>query len=121
VRQGLERLFLLYVSEYPEWEKAGIKVLLTVDQVPHSVAWRDDVGLVIKLFDKMRARPKDTVAFTCGPEAMMRAVVRGLLDRGFGADAIHVSLERAMKCGIGKCGRCMVGGRYVCRDGPVFS
>lgn len=112
---------LLYTPEYPLWGKAGVRVLLTVDQALPDTAWSGDVGLVVKLFDKMKTRPGEALVFTCGPEVMMRAVVKGLLDRGFSRDAIYLSLERAMKCGVGKCGRCMVGGRYVCRDGPVFS
>jgi len=58
---------------------------------------------------------------TCGPEIMMRFVVRGLLARGFTSDRIYVSMERRMKCGVGKCGHCQVGGTFVCKDGPVFS
>jgi len=112
---------LLYPHERPLWEKTGIDILLTVDQAPPGTAWSGDVGLVIKLFDKMKTRPQDVFVFSCGPEVMMRAVMKGLLDRGFNGDRIYVSLERAMKCGVGKCGRCMVGGKYACRDGPVFS
>jgi sulfhydrogenase subunit gamma (sulfur reductase) len=112
---------LLYTREYKSWEKAGIDILLTVDQVPPGVSWSGDVGFVIKLLDGMKTQPGDAIVFACGPEVMMKTVADGLSDRGFKADTIYLSLERVMKCGIGKCGRCMIGGRYVCRDGPVFS
>ncbi|MCJ7618134.1 MAG: heterodisulfide reductase subunit F, partial [Desulfobacterales bacterium] len=44
-----------------------------------------------------------------------------MLKLGFARDKIYTSLEKRMKCGIGKCGRCNLGSKYVCKDGPVFS
>jgi NAD(P)H-flavin reductase len=64
--------------------------------------------------------PDHTVAMICGPEVMMRFAVAALQDRGVPAEAIHVSLERSMKCAIGLCGHCQLGPAFICKDGPVF-
>jgi NAD(P)H-flavin reductase len=56
----------------------------------------------------------------CGPEVMMRFAAAALRERGMPADAIWVSLERGMKCGVGHCGHCQLGRLLICRDGPVF-
>ncbi|MBC7335496.1 MAG: Ni/Fe hydrogenase subunit gamma, partial [Clostridia bacterium] len=69
----------------------------------------------------MDSQPANTLVVTCGPEIMMRFVVKGLMERGFEASQIYVSLERRMNCGISKCGKCQLGPKYVCRDGPVFA
>jgi len=65
--------------------------------------------------------PAHTVALLCGPEIMMRYAVRELARRGVEAEAIHLSMERNMKCAVGLCGHCQYGPYLVCRDGPVFS
>jgi NAD(P)H-flavin reductase len=57
----------------------------------------------------------------CGPEIMMRFTVQALLDRGFDAGDVYLSMERNMKCGIGFCGHCQMGAAFVCKDGPVFA
>ncbi len=82
-------------------------------------AWRGDVGVVTTLFDKYEI-PRD-IAMVCGPPIMMKFAVKELMKRGFSMENIYVSLERHMKCGMGMCGHCQVGGHYVCKDGPVFS
>jgi sulfhydrogenase subunit gamma (sulfur reductase) len=61
------------------------------------------------------------VAVTCGPPIMIKFVIKNLLELGFQPVQIFTTLERRMKCGIGKCGRCNIGELYVCKDGPVFS
>jgi NAD(P)H-flavin reductase len=48
-------------------------------------------------------------------------VIAELLKLGFSDDRIISTLERYMKCGIGKCGHCCIGHKYVCVDGPVFN
>lgn len=57
---------------------------------------------------------------TCGPPVMIKFVIKSLNAAGFRNDQIFMSLERLMRCGIGKCGHCMVSNLYVCKDGPVF-
>lgn len=83
--------------------------------------WPGKKGLVTDLFEDMQGfRPASTTALICGPEVMVHPVVGQLLERDLRADAVHVSLERNMQCGIGHCGHCQLGPHLVCRDGPVF-
>jgi NAD(P)H-flavin reductase len=110
---------MLYSETLDEWRGAGIAVETTVDSAPSS--WRGRVGLVTKLIDGAELEGERTTAFVCGPEVMMRFVSGALRDRGVRPEAIHVSLERNMKCAIGHCGHCQLGHRFVCKDGPVFS
>ncbi len=91
-----------------------------MDAVPKGSSWSYNVGVVTTLFEKMHTTSDNTVVMTCGPEIMMRFVVKGLMYRGFMEDQIFVSLERQMKCGIGICGHCQLGTKFVCKDGPVF-
>ena len=110
---------LLFREEYQGWRQ-WLSVLLTVDQVPPGTPWEHDVGLVTALIDRLELNP-GTFAFLCGPEIMMRFVVRLLLDKGLAPERIFVILERRMRCGIAQCGHCQHGPFFVCRDGPVFS
>ncbi|HEU4384034.1 MAG TPA: FAD/NAD(P)-binding protein [Anaeromyxobacteraceae bacterium] len=109
---------LLYRRELPAWERRGLGVRTTVDR--RQPGWSGRVGLVTGLFEDLRLHPGDTAAFLCGPEAMMRFGVRDLLRLGLPPERIWVSLERSMKCGVGRCGHCQCGPLFVCRDGPVL-
>ena len=120
VNGGREPSSLLFRDRYEEWRKS-ISVLLTVDEVPPGSAWQHDVGLVTGLIDRLEPNPARTFAFICGPEIMMRFVVRQLREKGLPDNRIFVSLERRMRCGIAQCGHCQHGPFFVCRDGPVFS
>ena len=112
----------VFTYEYESWRKIpDCRLLLTVDTVPEGVRWQHKVGVVTTLFDDMKTDASNSLVMTCGPEIMMRFVVRGLMARGFTIDRIYVSMERRMKCGVGKCGHCQMGGTFVCKDGPVFS
>ncbi len=112
----------MFVDEYEDWKRIKDTTLsLTVDSVPKGVTWSHKVGVVTALFDEMRISAEDSIVMTCGPEIMMRFVARGLLARNFRRDTIYVSLERRMKCGMGHCGHCQIGSKFVCKDGPVFS
>lgn len=64
---------------------------------------------------------KDSIAIVCGPPIMIKFVVQSLLEKGFSEDNIYISFERLMSCGLGKCGHCEVGGKYICKHGPVFT
>jgi sulfhydrogenase subunit gamma (sulfur reductase) len=66
-------------------------------------------------------RPQEGVVFVCGPPIMIRFVVRDLETMGFTTKDIYTTLESHMRCGIGKCNHCMMGDKYVCLDGPVFT
>ena len=83
--------------------------------------WKDNVGVVTTLFDKIKVNPESTVALTCGPPIMIKFVTLGLLKMGFSEDRVVTSLERYMKCGVGKCGHCCVNHVYLCTEGPVFT
>jgi len=112
---------MIFPDEYDDWMKIKeTRLELTVDSAPPGTGWQHNVGVVTTLFDKMKTTPENSLVMTCGPEIMMRFVVRGLLAKKFAPDQICVSLERRMKCGIAQCGHCQIGPKYVCKDGPVF-
>jgi anaerobic sulfite reductase subunit B len=108
---------LLYPTEYPAWRAAGLDVRVSVDRA--DAGWTGHVGVVTTLLDRLPADPDRTAAFVCGPEVMMRFAARALVDRGVRPEALRVSLERNMRCGIALCGHCQLGPLLVCRDGPV--
>jgi len=110
---------LLFKNELDVWRKDAM-VLLAVDEVTPCTIWAYHVGLVTELLDKVSFNVEKTFAFICGPEIMMRFISRGLFLRGFLPSRVYVSLERRMKCGIGQCGHCQHGSKFVCKDGPVF-
>lgn len=111
---------LLYRKQLAEWGRApDTQVLVTVDY--GGLSWRGHVGVVTTLFRQLRLHPAETVAFICGPEIMMRYVIRMLEARGVAPQDIYLSMERNMKCGAGFCGHCQLGPYFVCKDGPVFS
>jgi NAD(P)H-flavin reductase len=113
---------LMYVSNLDEWAKAsGVECYLTVDRA--DAKWAGNVGVVGSLFKKpgVRVPVENTVAFVCGPPIMFRFVIKDLLGMGFQEGNIVSTLERYMKCGVGKCGHCCIGVAYVCVDGPVFT
>ena len=84
-------------------------------------SWKGEVGFVTDLFDHAELDADNTYAAICGPPVMYRYVIEKLLDEGFSKGRILMSLERKMKCGIGKCVHCSVGFKYTCIDGPIFT
>jgi NAD(P)H-flavin reductase len=76
---------------------------------------------VTQLFRSVTGTGENVTAFVCGPERMMSAVVEELTDLLVGPDHLWLTMERQMQCGVGLCGHCQLGSRFVCRDGPVFS
>ncbi len=115
---------LMYTANLREWEQAaGIECRLTVDRTCPTDVWTGNIGVVGSLFKKpgVQIPVDDTIAFVCGPPIMFRFVIKDLLDLGFEARNIVSTLERYMKCGVGKCGHCCIGVAYVCTDGPVFT
>jgi anaerobic sulfite reductase subunit B len=108
---------LLYTEELERWG-SRLNVGVIVDApVP---GWRGPVGVVTRLIKRAELTPERTVAVMCGPEVMMRFCAAELRARGVPGEAIWVSLERSMKCGIGHCGHCQLGPLLICRDGAVF-
>jgi NAD(P)H-flavin reductase len=111
---------LLYKADLETWkERPDLNLHLTVDQ--DADGWQGHVGLVPNVTRTLAPSPKNTFAVVCGPPVMMKFTLPVLKDLGFNDEDILFSLEMRMKCGIGKCGRCNVGSKYVCTDGPVFS
>ena len=101
-------------------DRADVNCLLTVDE-DESGIWKAHTGVVTQLFDHVEINPAQTYAAICGPDVMFRFVLDKLLERNFSKDRILMSLERNMQCGVGKCGHCMIGYKYTCLDGPIFT
>lgn len=113
---------LMYRHNLREWEAtSGVECHLTVDRGEEG--WTGNVGVVGSLFKKpgVSVPVENSVAFVCGPPVMFRFVIRDLSAMGMAEGNIVSTLERYMKCGVGKCGHCCIGVAYVCVDGPVFT
>ncbi|MEN6509241.1 MAG: FAD/NAD(P)-binding protein [Smithella sp.] len=111
---------LLYKDELAAWEQRDdIKTIITVDK--GNETWKGREGFVPAVCKDVAPSPVNTVAVICGPPVMIKFTLPVFFDLGFSKENILTSLEMRMKCGIGKCGRCNVGYKYVCSDGPVFS
>lgn len=111
----------LYKEDLDDWARSReLLCRFTVDAVPPGQSWRREVGLIPKLIPPLEIDPRRTVAAIVGPPVMYRFVIAELRRKGVGDDQIVVSLERHMKCGVGKCGHCTIDHLYCCLDGPVF-
>jgi len=111
---------LLYKKELSDWQQRDdIKVVVTVDQGDKD--WKGTVGLVPNVLEEAAPASENTYAVICGPPIMIKFTFPKLMTLKFPNERIYTSLEKRMKCGIGKCGRCNIGHLYVCKDGPVFS
>jgi sulfhydrogenase subunit gamma (sulfur reductase) len=109
-----------YWYDVQEWQKRkDIDLTLTIDK--DCDGWQCDVGLVPHVLERMNPDPKNTIAITCGPPIMIKFALMSFEKLGFTPEQTLTTLEKRMKCGIGICGRCNVGPKYVCVDGPVFS
>ena len=110
---------LLYPKELRDWRgRFDLEVEVTVDRA--TVEWQGAVGVVTRLVARSPFDPQNAMAFICGPEVMIRFAAVGLERRGVADTGIFVSLERNMKCAVGVCGHCQFGGKFVCKNGPVF-
>jgi NAD(P)H-flavin reductase len=111
---------LLYQADIRQWQRtAGIETFITIDRP--EAGWSGEVGYVNMLIEKANVPVDNTVAFVCGPPIMFNSVIADLLSRGMSEDDIISTLERQMKCGIGKCQHCAIGRTLVCTDGPVYT
>lgn len=111
---------LLYKDELEAWAKRGdIDLNVTVDK--GDATWKGREGFVPTVCKEVAPSKENAVTVICGPPIMIRFTLPVFFDLGFSKENIITSLEMRMKCGIGKCGRCNVGSKYVCKDGPVFS
>lgn len=132
-RKDFKNIILMYGSKRPAEVlfkdelttlvgRDDINCLLTVDE-DDTDRWQGERGLVTALFDRVEIEADTTFAAVCGPPVFYRFVLQKLLERKFSKGRILMSLERKMKCGIGKCGHCGIGSaqKYVCIDGPIFT
>ncbi len=111
---------LLFRKELDGWrENGGIEVLVSVDYAIEE--WHGPVGVVTDLIKRLHLRPERTSVMVCGPRIMNRFVTWQIQRLRVPADQVFVSLERNMRCGVGRCGHCQYGPKFVCKDGPVFS
>lgn len=111
---------LLYKEELAACElRDDIDLNITVDRGDES--WKGKVGFVPNICRGISPSVENTVALICGPPIMVRLTLPLFFELGFSQENIITSLEMRMKCGVGKCGRCNVGNKYICKDGPVFS
>jgi anaerobic sulfite reductase subunit B len=110
---------MLFKPDIEKWKKS-FEVILTVDRCLPEDQWLENVGLVTNVLEKSNLDNKNKIVLVCGPPIMIKFVIQTLKKLGFNGDQIYLSLERMMSCGIQKCGNCLVGGKYICKDGPVF-
>jgi sulfhydrogenase subunit gamma (sulfur reductase) len=111
---------LVFTEEYAEWRAApNTSLHLTVDKPDDK--WDHNVGLITELLQKVAPKPEKAVTITCGPPIMIHYVSRSLAEMGFSPENNYVTLEARMHCGLGKCGRCNLGDKLICVDGPVFN
>jgi len=111
---------LCFQYDLDSWDKDNsINMVTTVDRGDES--WTGRVGVVPRILEEVAPSASNAVAIVCGPPIMIRFTFPALAKLGFTLEQIITTLEKRMKCGIGKCGRCNIGNLYVCRDGPVFT
>ena len=111
---------LIYKYDLAEWaDKDGIELFVTVDAGDET--WTGREGFVPTITEEVAPSSENAYVIVCGPPVMIRFTIPVLTELGFQPDRIINSLEMRMKCGIGKCGRCNIGDKFVCKDGPVFT
>jgi sulfite reductase subunit B len=110
----------LFLDELAKWRQSkDMEYWETVDRSDGQ--WKGNVGVITTLFPKITVDPQKTIAVIVGPPIMYRFAILEAQVKGIPDDQIIVSLERRMKCGVGKCGHCQINHIYVCQEGPVFS
>ena len=101
-----------------EWmQDDGVEVHLTIDRPQDD--WDSHVGFVPNYVKELNPS-KDYTVIMCGPPIMIKFTLANLKEMGFAETQVYTTMELRMKCGVGKCGRCNIGSKYVCKDGPVF-
>jgi len=111
---------MAFKAELPDWtSRTDMDTTLTIDR--EAQGWEYKVGLIPNVLREMAPSPENCVAVTCGPPIMIKFTLQALKELGFGDEQIVTTLEKRMKCGVGICGRCNIGTKYVCVDGPAFT
>ena len=109
----------MFRNDFENWDDVDVKYQCTVDR--SAPDWDGNVGLITSLIPGVDIDPANTIAVVVGPPIMYKFVIAELLTKQIPSQKIFVSLERHMKCGVGKCGHCQIGKVYCCTDGPIFS
>lgn len=113
---------LVYKAELAAWgARPDVELETTVDPGGETPDWTGRIGFVPTVLEQWAPPSANALAFVCGPPIMIRYSMPVLQQLGFRPPDIYTTLENRMKCGIGKCGRCNIGGTYVCKEGPVFT
>jgi NAD(P)H-flavin reductase/NAD-dependent dihydropyrimidine dehydrogenase PreA subunit len=131
-RKDYGRVMLLYGCKEPKELLFGDELLAlvsrkdvefksTVNWCPENEVWNGNIGVITTLIPQVSFDPEKTTAILCGPPVMYKFVIADLKRGNMPDDHIIMSLERRMKCGVGKCGHCQINQIYVCKDGPVFN
>lgn len=113
---------LIYRDDMEAWKKRDdVNTVVTVDPGGDTPGWDGKVGLIPKVLEELPVTTENSLLVTCGPPIMIHFTLQSAGKMGFQPEQIWTTLERKMQCGFGKCGHCMIGDKYICRDGPVFS
>ena len=110
---------LLYRARYDAWRQHPNTEVWLASDYPEK-GWKYHVGVVTELFEQVTFDANNSLVMMCGPEIMMKLGISIMKRRGIPEEAVYVSLERHMECGIGLCGHCQLGPYFLCKDGPVM-
>lgn len=114
---------MLFGGEIKDWQKRlDVNFSCTVDRSDPD--WKGNVGLITSLIPGVTINPEKTFGVVVGPPIMYKFVIAELLKKNLPEKQIVLSLERHMKCGMGKCGHCQIDhpkNYYCCKDGPTFT
>ncbi len=110
---------ILFPNEIKKWEEdKSVEFEISVDRPDEN--WNGKVGVITTLIPPLKLDVANTIATIVGPPVMYKFVLMALKGKRLPDENIYLSLERRMKCGVGKCGHCQINDTYVCQDGPVF-
>ena len=111
---------LIFRKQYALWQQnPNTEVYIAADQAGPKWPW--GIGYVTDMITSLTLDTNNTVVMMCGPEMMMHAAINALIIRELPEEAIYLSMERNMQCGVGHCGHCQYGGLFMCKDGPIFA
>lgn len=112
--------FIYKDTVFGSWQNIeGVDIKLTVDGANGN--WEGNIGVVTTILSRGDVDVSNAVGIVCGPPIMMKFATMKLLEFGFAPEQIYLSMEKNMSCGVGKCGHCMIGKYYVCKEGPVLT
>lgn len=111
---------LIFRKQYALWQKnKNTEVYIAADKAGPKWPW--GIGYVTDMIASLSLQPKKTIVMMCGPEMMMHAAINALTKKEIPEEAIYLSMERNMQCGIGQCGHCQYGDLFICKDGPILA